>query len=84
VVTKSGGNQLHGSLFEFLRNTNFDSRGFFSPERSTFQQNQYGGTVGGPIRKNRLFFYGDHQGQRTLQGLGTGLITVPVPGEPGW
>src|ERR1700716_331415 len=77
VVTKSGGNQLHGSLFEFLRNTKLDSRGFYSPERSTFQQNQYGGTAGGPIRKNRLFFYGDYQGQRTIQGLETGLITVP-------
>ena len=79
VVTKSGGNQFHGSLFEFLRNTQLDSRGFFSPERSTFQQNQYGGTLGGPIRKNRLFFYGDYQGQRTIQGLETGLITVPSP-----
>ena len=77
VVTKSGGNQFQGSLFEFLRNTKLDSRGFFSPERSTFQQNQYGGTLGGPIRKNRLFFYGDYQGQRTIQGLETGLITVP-------
>jgi hypothetical protein len=77
VVTKSGGNLFHGSLFEFLRNTDFDSRGFFSPERSTFQQNQFGGTVGGPIRKNKIFFYGDYQGQRTIQGLETGLITVP-------
>jgi hypothetical protein len=77
VVTKSGGNQFRGSLFEFLRNTNFDARGFFSPERSTFQQNQYGGTVGGPIRENRVFFYGDYQGKRTIQGLETGLITVP-------
>jgi hypothetical protein len=44
VVTKSGGDQFHGSAFEFLRNTALDARGFFSPERSTFQQNQYGGT----------------------------------------
>ena len=77
VVTKSGGNQFHGSLFEFLRNTALDSRGFFSPERSTFQQNQYGGTVGGPMRKNKVFFHGDYQGQKTIQGLETGLITVP-------
>ena len=77
VVTKSGGNHFHGSLFEFLRNTKLDSRGFFSPERSTFQQNQYGGTIGGPIRSNKLFFYGDYQGQRTIQGLETGLVTVP-------
>jgi hypothetical protein len=77
VITKSGGNDFHGSAFEFLRNTDLDSRGFFSPERSTFQQNQFGGTVGGPIRKNKVFFFGDYQGQRTIQGLETGLIQVP-------
>lgn len=77
VVTKSGGNSLHGSLFEFLRNTDLDSRGFFSPERSTFQQNQYGGTLGGPIVKNKLFLFGDYQGQRTIQGIETGLEPVP-------
>jgi len=77
VVTKSGGNQLHGSSFEFLRNTNLDARGFFSPERSAFQQNQFGGTLGGPIRKNKVFFFSDYQGQRTIQGLETGLVQVP-------
>jgi len=77
VVTKSGGNQVHGSAFEFLRNTDLDSRGFFSPERSAFQQNQFGGTVGGPIRRNKLFFFGDYQGQRTIQGIETGLVQVP-------
>jgi hypothetical protein len=78
VVTKSGGNELHGALFEFLRNTDLDARGFFSPERSAFQQNQFGGVVGGPIRKNKLFFFGDYQGQRTIQGLETGLVQVPT------
>jgi hypothetical protein len=77
VVTKSGGNQFHGSLFDFLRNTNLDAKGFFSPERSTFQQNQYGGTFGGAIKKNNLFFFGDYQGQRTVQGLETGAVAVP-------
>src|ERR1700676_643947 len=77
VVTKSGGNEFHGSLFEFLRNTDLDARGFFSPERSAFQQNQFGGTVGGPIKKNKLFFFGDYQGQRTIQGMETGLVQVP-------
>src|SRR5580693_7433388 len=56
VVTKSGGNQFHGSLFEFLRNTNLDAKNYFDPARSTFQQNQYGGTLGGPIKRNKLFF----------------------------
>jgi hypothetical protein len=77
VITKSGGNEVHGSLFEFLRNTDLDARGFFSPERSAFQQNQFGGTVGGPVRKNKLFFFGDYQGQRTIQGQETGLVQVP-------
>jgi hypothetical protein len=77
VVTKSGGNGFHGSLFEFLRNTDLDARGFFSPERSAFEQNQYGATLGGPIRKNKLFFFGDYQGQRTIQGIETGLVQVP-------
>jgi Carboxypeptidase regulatory-like domain len=61
VITKSGGNDFHGSLFEFLRNTGLDARGFFSPERSAFQQNQFGGTVGGPIRRNKLFFFCDYR-----------------------
>ncbi|HEY7338696.1 MAG TPA: carboxypeptidase regulatory-like domain-containing protein [Bryobacteraceae bacterium] len=77
VITKAGGNDFHGSAFEFLRNTALDSRGFFSPERSTFQQNQVGGTIGGPIRRNKIFFFGDYQGQRTIQGLETGLVPVP-------
>jgi carboxypeptidase family protein len=77
VITKSGGNEFHGSAFEFLRNTDLDARGFFSPERSAFQQNQFGSTVGGPIRKNKVFFFGDYQGQHTIQGLETGLVQVP-------
>ena len=77
VVTKSGGDQFHGSAFEFLRNTNLDARGYFSPDRSTFQQNQYGGTFGGPIKKSKVFFFGDYQGQRTVEGIETGLVSVP-------
>jgi hypothetical protein len=76
VVTKSGGDQFHGSVFEFLRNTNLDARGYFSPERSTFQQNQYGGTFGGPIKKSKILFFGDHQGQRTVEGIETGIVSV--------
>jgi hypothetical protein len=78
VVTKSGGNTLHGSGFEFLRNTALDARNFFSPERSFYRQNQFGGTVGGPIKKNKVFFFGDYQGTRQSQGIDTGLIPVPT------
>jgi hypothetical protein len=78
VVTKSGGNTVHGTGFEFLRNTALDARNFFSPERSFYRQNQFGGTVGGPIRKNKLFYFGDYQGTRQSQGVDTGLIPVPT------
>src|ERR1700682_4786023 len=55
VVTKSGTNGLHGSAFEFLRNTALDAKNFFSPERGFYRQNQFGGTIGGPVKKNKLF-----------------------------
>ena len=77
VVTKSGSNQFHGTGFEFLRNTDFDSRNFFSPERAVYQQNQVGGAFGGPIIRNRVFFYTDYQGTRLKQGVDTPLIGVP-------
>jgi carboxypeptidase family protein len=77
VVTKGGSNALHGDAFEFLRNTVLDARNFFSPMREAYQQNQFGGTLGGPIKKDKLFFFGDYQGTRAIQGLDTGLITVP-------
>ena len=77
VVTKSGANQMHGGAFEFLRNTDLDAKNFFSPERNVFQQNQFGGTVGGPLVINRAFFFADYQGTRTVEGIDTGLISVP-------
>src|SRR5580658_7775501 len=81
VITKSGANQIHGSGFEFLRNTALDARNFFSPDRSFYRQNQFGGTVGGPIRKNKIFYFGDYQGTRSNQGIDTGLIAVPSLAE---
>ena len=77
VVTKSGTNQIHGDGFEFLRNTAFDARNFFSPDVATYRQNQFGGTIGGPIKKDKLFLFADYQGTRTAQGLDTGNIEVP-------
>jgi hypothetical protein len=77
VVTKSGTNEFHGDLFEFLRNTDLDARNFFSPSRGAFDQNQFGGTVGGPLRRNKLFFFADYQGTRLTQGVDTGQIPVP-------
>lgn len=77
AVTKSGSNTLHGTGFEFLRNTDLDARYFFSPDRSAFHQNQFGGTLGGPIKKDKVFFFGDYQGTRTTEGIDSGLIAVP-------
>jgi hypothetical protein len=77
VVTKSGSNAFHGNLFEFLRNTDLDARNYFSPARGTFIQNQFGGTFGGPIKRNKIFFFADYQGTRQRQGVDTGLIPVP-------
>jgi Carboxypeptidase regulatory-like domain/TonB dependent receptor len=77
VITKSGTNAFHGDLFEFLRNTNLDARNYFSPTRGSFNQNQFGGTFGGPVVRNKIFFYSDYQGTRQSQGVDTGLIPVP-------
>jgi|HubBroStandDraft_1064217.scaffolds.fasta_scaffold00581_11 hypothetical protein len=77
VVTKSGSNAFHGDVFEFLRNTDLDARNYFSPARGVFNQNQFGGTFGGPIQRNKTFFFGDYQGTRSTQGVDTGQIPVP-------
>jgi hypothetical protein len=77
VVTKSGTNEFHGSAFDFLRNTDLDARNYFSPTRGAFRQNQFGGTVGGPIRRDKLFYFLDYQGTRQTQGVDTGVIAVP-------
>src|SRR5262249_46928468 len=77
VVTKSGTNQIHGSVYEFLRNEKLDARSYFDPERGDFKRNQFGGTIGAPIVKNKLFFFGDYQGTREVRGVSSGLITVP-------
>jgi hypothetical protein len=77
VVTKSGSDIYHGNLFEFFRNTNLDARNYFSPERAAFKQNQPGGTVGGPLKHGKIFFFADYQATRTTQGIETGNISVP-------
>lgn len=77
VITKSGTNQFHGDVFEFLRNTALDARNYFSPTRGLFNQNQFGATFGGPIRRNQIFFFADYQGTRLTEGIDTGRILVP-------
>src|SRR5215472_9496435 len=84
VATKAGTNSFHGSAFEFLRNTDFDARDFFNPSsvgpKDDFKQNQFGGTVGGPILKNKLFFFVDYQGTRRIRGNIVGT-NVPNAGD---
>ncbi len=77
VVTKSGTNKFHGNAFEFLRNESLDAKNYFDSTRGNFQRNQYGGSVGGPVLKNHLFFFGDYQGTRQNRGLSTGTVLVP-------
>jgi hypothetical protein len=77
VITKSGNNRFHGSAFNFLRNTDLDARNYFSPTRGVYRQNQFGGTLGGPIRREKVFFFTDYQGTRQTQGIDTGEISVP-------
>jgi Carboxypeptidase regulatory-like domain/TonB dependent receptor len=77
VITKSGTNEFHGDAFEFLRNTNLDAKNYFSPTRGAFDQNQFGGTIGGPIKKRKLFVFADYQGTRLTQGVDTGQIPIP-------
>jgi hypothetical protein len=69
VVTRSGTNAVHGSLYEFLRNDVFDSRNFFSENVEPLKQNQFGGTAGGPIQRDRTFFFGYYEGFRNRQGV---------------
>ncbi len=78
AVTKSGTNQLHGSVFEYLRNDALDARNFFAAQKPAYRRNQFGGTAGGPIIKNKFFVFGGYEGLRTRQGQ-TFLGSVPAP-----
>ena len=78
AVTKSGTNDFHGTAFEFLRNDNLDARNFFDiPDKPEFKRNQFGGTVGGPIVRNKTFFFGSYEGLRERLGR-TFVASVPT------
>lgn len=76
VVTKSGGNAFHGSLFEYIRNNSMDARNFFDVQKSPLRLNQFGGSFGGPIIKNKLFFFSTYEGLRQRAGVNY-IETVP-------
>src|SRR5215831_16255335 len=80
IVTRSGSNQLHGSLYDFVRNDAFDARNYFATSVEPLKQNQFGTTVGGPIRKDRVMFFGYYEGFRNDSGITTSA-TVPTPGQ---
>jgi len=83
VVLKSGTNTLHGSAYEFFRNGAMDARNFFAPAdqaKPQYQRNQFGTSAGGPIRKNRTFWFADYEGTRSRQGI-TQVTNVPTLAE---
>jgi len=78
AITKSGTNQFHGDGFEFVRNSDLDARNFYDyPNRGVLHQNEFGGTFGGPIKRDRLFFFMDYQGQRLVTALTSSNTSVP-------
>ena len=83
VVTKSGSNDLHGSVYGFLRNDVLNAHGFtFQPTpKAPFKQNQFGGTLGGPIKKDKSFFFGSYEGRRIVRGIVSQPVPVPTGGD---
>ena len=81
VVTKSGTNAVHGDFYEFLRNQALNTQGYFDPFKLDYQQNQFGATLGGPIKKDRTFIFGSYEGNRLIQGISSGNVFLPTTGE---
>ncbi len=79
AITKSGTNDFHGDLFEFLRNGDLNARNFFAPARDTLKRNQFGGTIGGPVVKNKLFFFFGYQDTITRQDPQANTAATFVP-----
>src|SRR5438552_18949947 len=79
LVTKSGTNQFHGDAFEFVRNDLFNARNYFATKNSTLKRNQFGGTIGGPVLKNKLFFFGGYQGTIVRQDPADVRSFIPTP-----
>jgi outer membrane receptor protein involved in Fe transport len=78
AVTKSGTNQFHGSLFEFVRNDRLDARNFFALSKGKLRRNQYGGSFGGPVIRNKAFFFGSYEGVKQRQGETFSSLVVPT------
>jgi len=83
VVTKSGTNAFHGDVYEYFRNKVLNAQGYFNTVNPQFNQNQFGGTFGGPIKRDSTFFFVTYEGRRIRQGISGLLVTVPTPNEIG-
>jgi Carboxypeptidase regulatory-like domain len=77
LTSKSGTNSFHGTVFDFLRNTVLNASSYFSPVNPEYIRNQFGGSIGGPIRKDKTFFFFDYQGTKSIQGIPS-LTQVPT------
>jgi outer membrane receptor protein involved in Fe transport len=83
VVTKSGTNSVHGDVYEFFRNKVLNTKGFFDSTVPDYKQNQFGATLGGPIKKDRTFLFGSYEGDRLRQGISSGQVDLPTAAEAG-
>src|SRR5207248_9955943 len=83
AITKSGTNSFHGDVFEFIRTPTLDSTQFFATQKSDLRQNQFGYAVGGPLWKNKIFWFTDYQGTRIVSGASTGNVSLPTVAERG-
>jgi hypothetical protein len=83
VVTKSGTNTIHGDFYDFLRNDALNTRGYFDNSIAPYKQNQFGATLGGPIKKDSTFIFGSYEGNRLTQGISTGTVLLPTTAEAG-
>jgi Carboxypeptidase regulatory-like domain len=81
AITKSGTNSIHGDVFEFIRNDKFDSRNYFDPNKAELRRNQFGYAVGGPLWKNKIFWFTDYQGTREVVGASTGIVQLPTDAQ---
>ena len=81
VITKSGTNSFHGNVYEYFRNTVLNAQGYFNTVKPQVNQNQFGGTFGGPIKKDRTFFFTSYEGRRIRQGISGQTVAVPTPAE---
>ena len=78
-----GTNAVHGDFYEFLRNDALNTKGYFDPSIAPYKQNQFGATLGGPVKKDKMFIFGSYEGNRLRQGISSGQVFLPTTGPNG-